>query len=126
MARGLNLQESPDPGHAGEDCWVEGKLVQIKTTGRLRPDGRLSFYAGKRGRFDRYTTIDAFAFVVINLPGLHARMRIMEGSVVRSRWPGQTVNLHPSDFPSDVDLHLLEPVPVVTDAMLKELIALNG
>jgi hypothetical protein len=121
MSRGLNLQESPDPGHAGDDCWVEGKWVQIKTTSILQSDGRLVFTAGKRKRFDRYATIDFFAFVVINVPGLHARIRIMEGGIVRNRWPGQTVHLLPTDFPSDIDLRLLEPV--VTDAMFDELIA---
>jgi hypothetical protein len=124
LAAGLNLQESPDPGHAGDDCWVETRWVQIKTTGRLASDGRLEFHAGRRGRFDRYTTIDFFAFVVINVPGLHGRVLIMDGVTVRSRWPGPKVSLRPSDFPYDANLHLL--APKVTTEVIDDLLAVRS
>lgn len=108
LSEGLNLQESPDPGHAGDDCWVEGKWIQIKTTGRLS-NGRLAFYAGKRGRFDRYVGIDYFAFVVVGIRDLHARIVVMDGGVVRNRWPGPAAYLQPEDFPRTPDLRFLMP-----------------
>jgi len=120
LSAGLNVQENPDPGHAGDDCWVEGYWVQIKTTGILQADGRLKFYAGKRGRFALYTDIDYFAFVVIGVPGLHARVAIIEGGMVRNRWPGPAVSLTPIDFPNHPDLSLL--TPTVTDEMIDELV----
>lgn len=110
MAEGLNVQENTDPGHAGDDCWVEGNWVQIKTTGSFLPDGRLQFYAGKRRRFDQYTEVDYFAFVISGLQDLHARVLVMEGGIVRNRWPGPAVQLYPSDFPRYPNLKMLHPV----------------
>ena len=97
-------------GQVGPDFHVNGWRIQVKSSAKIRRDGRMQFHAGNRKRFSDYAgLVDFFAFVYVGTDGHYGLTLVLRTDEVFRRWKGSSVYLIPSEMRRTPDLSMLDP-----------------